>query len=137
VEHACSSRPNQSDNLAHHRGRDRDTPQARTWGLLESAYHACLLYELRLAGLKVTSKLKIPVVYRGILMDCSYELDLLINDTVIVEIKCAGIVLPVHEAQLMTPLKLANKPVGLPLNFNVAVMNDGITRKLNRQALDA
>ncbi len=70
-------------------------------------------------------------------MDCSYELDLLINDMVIVEIKCLGVVLPVHEAQLMTQLKLANKPVGLLLNFSVPVMKDGITRKLNRQALDA
>jgi GxxExxY protein len=106
-------------------------------GLLESVYHACLLYELRLAGLKVTSKMKIPVVYRGVLMDCSYDLDLLINDTVIVEIKCLAIVLPVHEAQLMTQLKLANKPVGLLLNFNVPIMKEGITRKLNRQALNA
>jgi GxxExxY protein len=105
-------------------------------GLLESVYHTCLLYELRLAGLKVTSERRIPVVYKGIVMDCWYELDLLIEDMVIVEIKCLGVVLPVHEAQLMTQLKLANKPVGLLLNFNVPVMKDGITRKLNRQALN-
>ena len=106
-------------------------------GLLESVYHACLLYELRLAGLKVESEKKIPVVYKGIVMDCWYELDLLIEGKVIVELKCLVVVLPVHEAQLMTQLKLANKPVGLLLNFNVPVMKDGITRKLNRQALDA
>ena len=106
-------------------------------GLLESAYHACLLYELRLAGLEVESEKKIPVVYKGIVLDCSYVLDLLVEGTVILEIKCLGVVLPVHEAQLMTQLKLANKPVGLLLNFNVPVMKDGITRKLNRQALTA
>jgi len=105
-------------------------------GLLESVYHACLLYELRVAGLQVTSQKKIPVVYKGTVLDLSYVLDLLIEDKVIVEIKCLGVVLPVHEAQLMTQLKLANKPVGLLLNFNVPVMKDGITRKLNRQALD-
>jgi GxxExxY protein len=106
-------------------------------GLLESVYHACLLYELRLAGLQVTSEKKIPVIYKGTVLDLSYVLDLLIEDTVIAEIKCLGVVLPVHEAQLMTQLKLANKPVGLLLNFNVPVMKDGITRKLNRQALNA
>ena len=105
-------------------------------GLLESVYHTCLLYELRLAGLKVESEKKIPVVYKGIVMDCSYDLDLLVEGKVIVELKCLEVVLPVHEAQLMTQLKLANKPVGLLLNFNVPVMKDGITRKLNRQALN-
>src|SRR5258706_5689656 len=87
-------------------------------GLLESAYHACRLYELRLAGLRMESAKRIPVVYKGIVLDCSYVLDLLIEGKVIVEIKCLGVVLPVHEAQLMTQLKLANKPVGLLLNFN-------------------
>jgi GxxExxY protein len=105
-------------------------------GLLESVYHTCLLYELRLAGLKVESEKKIAVVYKGILMECSYVLDLLVDGIVIVELKCLEMVLPVHEAQLMTQLKLANKPVGLLLNFNVPVMKDGITRKINRQALD-
>jgi len=106
-------------------------------GLLESAYHACLLYELRLAGLKVESKKKIIIIYKGIALDCSYELDLLIEGIVVVEIKCLAVVLPVHEAQLMTQLKIANKPVGLLLNFNVPDMKDGMTRKLNRQALNA
>ena len=106
-------------------------------GLLESVYLACLLYEMRLAGLSVESQKKIPVVYKGIVLDSYHVLDLLIEDIVIVETKCLGAVLPVHEAQLMTQLKLANKAVGLLLNFNVPVMKDGITRKLNRQALNA
>jgi GxxExxY protein len=105
-------------------------------GLLESVYHACLLYELRLAGLKVESKKKITIVYKGVMLDTVYELDLLVDGIVVVEIKCVAVVLPVHEAQLMTQLRIANKPVGLLLNFNVPVMKDGITRKLNRQALD-
>ncbi len=104
-------------------------------GLLESVYHACLLYELRLAGLTVESQKKIPVVYKGITLDSYHVLDLFVEG-VIVEVKCLGVVLPVHEAQLMTQLKLANKPVGLLLNFNVQVMKDGITRKLNRQAMN-
>jgi GxxExxY protein len=106
-------------------------------GLLESAYHACLLYELRLAGLKVMSKQKLPVVYKAAMRDCYYELDLLVEDQVIVEIKSVAQVLPVHEAQLMTQLKLANKRVGLLLNFNVPIMKDGITRKLNQAARTA
>jgi GxxExxY protein len=105
-------------------------------GLLESAYHTCLLYELRLADLTVKTQKRIPLVYKGIAMDCSYTLDWLIEDRVIGEIKSVERVLPVHEAQLMTQLKLAGKPVGLLLNFNVPVMKDGITRKLNRAALE-
>jgi GxxExxY protein len=105
-------------------------------GLLESVYVACLLYELRLGGLKVEAQKRIPVVYKGIVLDTCHVLDLLVEDLVVVEAKCLGVVLPVHEAQLMTQLKLANKPVGLLLNFNVPVMKDGITRKLNRQAID-
>jgi GxxExxY protein len=106
-------------------------------GLLESVYHTCLRYELHLADLRIKSEKKIPVIYKGVAMDCSYELDLLIEDQVIVEIKSVDHVLPVHEAQLITQLKLARKPVGLLLNFNVPVMKDGITRKLNRAVLEA
>lgn len=106
-------------------------------GLLESVYLACLLYELRLVGLKAESQLRIPVVYKGVMLDTYHVLDLLVAGIVIVEITCLGTILPVHEAQLMTQLKLANKPVGLLLNFNVPVMKDGITRKLNRQAMNA
>jgi GxxExxY protein len=105
-------------------------------GLLESVYHRCLVYELHLGALRVRSEKKIPVIYKGVAMDCSYELDLIVDDTVIVEIKSVAAVLPVHEAQLMTQLKLARKPVGLLLNFNVPIMKDGIARKLNQAALE-
>ena len=100
-------------------------------GLLESVYHVCLVYEL-----DVNSKTRIPVIYRGVALDCWYEPDLIVGNVVIVEIKSLAVVLPVHEAQLMTQLKLAGKPVGLLLNFNVPVMKDGITRKLNQAALE-
>lgn len=105
-------------------------------GLLESVYHVCLRYELHLAALRVKSEKKIPLLYKGVALDCSYELDLLIADRVIVEIKSVEHVLAVHRAQLMTQLKLANKPIGLLLNFNVPVMKDGVTRLLNRTALE-
>jgi GxxExxY protein len=105
-------------------------------GLLESVYHACLLYELHLADLDVKSKTRIPLIYKSVALDCWYEPDLIVANVVIVEIKSLAVVLPVHEAQLMTQLKLAGKPVGLLLNFNVPVMKDGITRKLNQAALD-
>ena len=79
----------------------------------------------------------IPVIYKGVRMACSYKLDLLVNGLVIVELKAVEKVLPVHEAQLLTQLKLAGKPAGLLLNFNVPLLKNGVTRLLNRQALEA
>jgi len=104
-------------------------------GLLEAVYFVCLVYELRRAGLKVECERKFPVIYKGVAMDCFYKLDVLVEDQVVVEIKAVECVLPVHEAQLLTQLKLANKPVGLLLNFNVPAMKEGIKRLLNRSAL--
>ena len=93
-------------------------------GLLESAYQPCLILELRRAGL--------PVVYRGITIDCAYRLDLLVEDTVVVELKAIAAILPVHEAQLLTYLKLTGKPVGLIFNFHVELLKQGgICRKIN------
>jgi len=106
-------------------------------GLLEAVYFACLVYELQLSGLKIECQRSIPVIYKGVRMDCSYRLDLLIEGLVIVELKAIEKVLPVHVAQLLTQLKLAGKPAGLLLNFNVPLMKDGITRLLNRQALES
>ncbi len=100
-------------------------------GLLESAYFACLVVELRSQGLRVAVDVRVPLVYRGMKMDCAYKLDMVVEDTVILELKSLTTVLPVHEAQLLTYLKLTGKPVGLILNFNVPVMKDGITRKIN------
>ena len=104
-------------------------------GLLESVYFACLVYELRRAGLKVECETKLSLVYKGVVMDCFYKLDLQVEGLVVVEIKSVEHLLPVHEAQLLTELKLANKPVGLLLNFNVPVLKDGVRRLLNRAAM--
>ena len=72
-----------------------------------------------------------PVVYRGKTLKCGYKLDILVNGTVILELKAVAAILPIHEAQLLTYLKLTGKPIGLLLNFNVPVMTDGIKRKIN------
>jgi GxxExxY protein len=100
-------------------------------GLLESAYFACLFVELRRQGLRVEVDVRVPLVYRGMKLDCAYKLDMLVEGIVILELKTLSVVLPVHEAQLLTYLKLTGKPVGLILNFNVTVMKDGIKRKIN------
>ena len=100
-------------------------------GLLESAYLACLIVELRHAGLRVDVGVEVPLVYRGLKLDCGYKLDLLVEDTVIIELKTVATILAVHEAQLVTYLKLTGKPLGLLLNFNVPLMKDGIVRKIN------
>jgi GxxExxY protein len=105
-------------------------------GLLESVYLTCLIYELRSAGLALESGKGLPLVYKGIPMDVSYKLDLRVEGTVIVEVKSVERVIPVHEAQLMTYLKLARCPVGLLLNFDVPVLKDGVRRILNRSALE-
>jgi GxxExxY protein len=100
-------------------------------GLLESAYFACLVVELRSRGLKVELDVKVPIEYRGVTIDCAYRLDILVNGIVVLELKAVAAILPVHEAQVVTYLKLTGKPVGLLLNFNVPVMKDGIKRKIN------
>ena len=101
-------------------------------GLLESAYQACLILELRHAGLGVDVSVAVPLVYRGVSISCGYRLDLLVQGIVIVELKSVTAILPVHEAQLVTYLKLAKKPVGLMFNFNVKLLKDGgICRKIN------
>jgi len=102
-------------------------------GLLESAYLACLAAELRHAGLRVDVGVKVPILYRGLKLNCGYKLDLLVEGTVVVELKAVATLLPVHEAQLVTYLKLAGKPLGLLLNFNVPMLKDGIVRKINTQ----
>ena len=100
-------------------------------GLLESAYEECLCRELNLRGLAFQRQVPLPVEYKGVNLDCGYRLDLIIQDDVIVELKCVERVLPVHEAQLLTYLKLTGKHVGLIVNFNVATLiRGGIVRKV-------
>jgi GxxExxY protein len=102
-------------------------------GVLESVYQTCIAYELRTSGLKVFTEVALPVVYQGIRMDSGYRIDLLVEDLVIVELKCADTLLPIHKAQLLTYLRLANKPIGVLLNFNVVQMRDGIKHILNNK----
>lgn len=102
-------------------------------GVLESVYQTCLLHELQKAGLSVQSQVALPVVYDNLRLDSGYRLDLLVEDTVIVELKCVEALLPIHKTQLLTYLRLANKPLGLLLNFNVVHLREGIKRVLNNK----
>ena len=106
-------------------------------GLLESVYFACLVEELRRTGLRVECERSFPIVYKGVAMNCVYRIDLIVEGLVVVELKAVELVLPVHRAQLLTEMKLAQLPVGLLLNFKAPVMKAGITRLLNREALVA
>jgi GxxExxY protein len=98
-------------------------------GLLESAYRICLAEEFRYQGIAFESERAIPVVYRGVTLDCAYRADFLVAGCVVVELKAVIKLDPVFEYQLLTYLKLTGYPVGLLLNFNVPVLKDGIRRK--------
>jgi GxxExxY protein len=100
-------------------------------GMLESAYLACFVYELRQAGLLVETEVRVPLVYAGITIECGFRIDILVEGLIVVELKCVESVLPVHEAQLLTYIKLARKPYGLLFNFNVPHLKAGIVRKAN------
>ncbi|HEX4605773.1 MAG TPA: GxxExxY protein [Candidatus Angelobacter sp.] len=97
-------------------------------GLLESAYEACLVHELRKAGLKVEQQVELPVIYDGVRIDLGYRIDLVVNDLVIVELKCVEKIAAVHEAQLISYMRLSKKNVGLLINFHVRHLKDGIKR---------
>jgi GxxExxY protein len=100
-------------------------------GLLESAYEECLCHELRLRQIPFARQVPLPVEYKTIKLDCGYRLDVVVENAVILEIKCIEHVLPVHEAQLLTYLKMTHKRVGLILNFNVPTLaRGGIIRKV-------
>ena len=100
-------------------------------GLLESVYQQCLVHELRKAGLKVDCEVLVPVCYDGIVIEAGYRLDLLVEDAVIVENKTVEKVLPIHEAQLLTYLKLKDCKLGYLINWNVNLVKDGIKRMVN------
>jgi GxxExxY protein len=97
-------------------------------GLLESTYRECLLIELRLAGLKVVCEQQVPIIYRGQRVSTSLRLDLIVEDTVILELKAVDKVHPVYLAQLLTYLKLTDRPAGLLLNFNMTSLRQGLHR---------
>ena len=97
-------------------------------GLLESAYRTCLLDELAAAGLNVRHKVVLPISYKGRQIEGAYRADLVVEDAVLVELKAVEHILPIHESQTLTYLRLGNLPVGLLLNFNVPRLKDGIHR---------
>jgi GxxExxY protein len=100
-------------------------------GLLESAYEACLAHELTKRGLVVEKQKAQPVFYDGIIIDVGYRMDLLINDCVVIELKAVEQIIPIHLAQLMTYLKLSNKPLGFLINFNTTYFKSSIKRIAN------
>ncbi len=100
-------------------------------GLLESTYEACLAHELRKRGLQVASQVSLPVSYDGVRIDVGYRIDLLVEDAVVVELKAVDGLLPIHQAQLLSYLKLSGKKVGLLINFNVVRLKNGIQRIVN------
>ena len=100
-------------------------------GLLETAYEACLAFELADRGLSIERQKALPIVYRDVRLDCGYRLDLLVENKVIVELKAVERVEPIHTAQLLSYLKLSGCKLGLLINFNVKVLKNGIRRIIN------
>jgi len=100
-------------------------------GLLESTYEHCLARELELQGIPFKAQIPVPVHYKGIDLDCGYRLDMLVDDSIILELKTVERILPIHQAQLLTYLKLKSKKLGLIINFNSAVVKDGVVRMVN------
>ena len=101
-------------------------------GLLESAYQACLEYDLARKGVPFVRQVALPLTYQGMRLDCGYRIDFVVEEKVIIEVKSVDGIAPIHYAQVITYLKLGNWPVGLLLNFNVAAMHQGTHRIENR-----
>lgn len=99
-------------------------------GLLESVYEKALCHELKLRSLKFVQQVPIPLSYKGVNLECGYRLDIIAEDAVILELKSVAQTLPVHEAQLLSYMKLMKKPVGFIINFNVPVLKHGIVRRV-------
>jgi GxxExxY protein len=99
-------------------------------GLLESVYEECLCHELSLRGIHYARQVELPITYKGLALEAGYRLDVLVDDRVILELKSVELLLPVHEAQLLTYLRLSGKRVGFLINFNVPAVKDGILRRV-------
>ncbi len=100
-------------------------------GLLESAYEECLCHEFKLRSFPFERQKELPIEYKGVKLDCGYRLDVVVWDKIILELKSCNELQPIHEAQLLTYLKLTNIKVGLLINFNVSVLKEGIKRLVN------
>jgi GxxExxY protein len=103
-------------------------------GLLEAVYEECLCYELSQLGLRFQRQVHLPLSYKGIKLDCGHKLDLVVEDSIVLEVKSIEDLTPVHQAQLLTYLKSSNKKVGLLINFNVQYLKNGLKRVVNRYA---
>ena len=103
-------------------------------GLLESVYEECLCYELSQLGLQFERQVHLPITYKGVKLDCGFKLDLVVEDSIVVELKSIEGLTPLHQAQLLTYLKASNKKVGLLINFNVPILKNGLKRIVNRYA---
>lgn len=112
-------------------GKAIDVHRALGPGLLESAYQECLFFELQEAGLVVEREKPMPIIYKGVHLEHGYRLDLLIDGKLVVELKTVDFVLDVHQAQLLTYLKLGGYKLGLLINFRVPLLREGITRLAN------
>ena len=100
-------------------------------GVLESAYEACLAFELQEVGLKVERQKAVPLVYNSVKLNCGFRADMVVEGRVVVELKCKDALHPVDEAQLLSHLRLLNLPIGLLLNFHVVLLKDGVRRMVN------
>lgn len=101
-------------------------------GLLESAYEGCLAVELKRRGHRVETQVALPIHYEGFTVDLGYRIDMIVDDTVLLELKACETVLPIHRAQLTSYLRLSGKKVGLLINFHVVLLKQGITRVVNQ-----
>ena len=97
-------------------------------GLLESAYEECLCFDLKGAGIDYSRQVPLPIIYKDVRLDCGYRLDLVIERELIVEIKTVEQLLPIHEAQILTYLRLSSRRIGLLINFNSVLLKDGVRR---------
>ena len=100
-------------------------------GLLESVYELSLLQEFKLRGIKAECQVSIPLIYKGVVLSKGFKIDILVEDDIILELKAVEIILPVHKAQIISYLKLADKRLGFLINFNVPLIKDGIQRIVN------
>jgi GxxExxY protein len=107
-----------------------DVHRALGPGLLESTYRTCLCHELEIRDIPFLSEVPVPVVYGGVKLDCGYRVDIVVGSSVVVELKSVAAIGAVHEAQLLTYMKLGGWRLGLLMNFNVTVLRDGIRRRI-------
>ena len=104
-------------------------------GLLENAYKQCLAYELKKAKLNFQLEVNCPIIYKEVQISCGFRIDLLVEDKIVIELKCVDKIIPIHEAQLLTDLKLLKKELGLIINFNEVYLKDGIRRLVLQKPL--